>query len=288
MKHGALFLIHKPKIKSLEWHAPRKKKVCHDMSKGKETLVVFFDYQVLVYYEIIKEGVTINKQEYKEILVRLQWKLLHDNAPAHRAIIVQDYLAKHSVSVLPHPPYSPDIASCDFFFFPKLKITLKWRRFSSSSEVIENAKSGKLGNVHTKNEDTVALRKFREQIKVELGTKDGDRIVLTGLHGRGNVETKRAYPADNEVNRPDKRRQTSDDVRAYPANMRSTVASTRRQTSGDVTLEYIKRACPAAKEVSQFSRCKIADSSSRQIVSGWPAGRNLVSAFPLSDASVSL
>ncbi|UYV70042.1 hypothetical protein LAZ67_7001564 [Cordylochernes scorpioides] len=37
-----------------------------------------------------------------------------------------------------------------------------------------NLISGKLGNVHTKNEDTVALRKFREQIKVELGAKDGE------------------------------------------------------------------------------------------------------------------
>ncbi|UYV84641.1 hypothetical protein LAZ67_X002935 [Cordylochernes scorpioides] len=78
-----------------------------------------------VYYEFIKEGITINKQAYKEILVRLrdakrrkinqlfnskQLKLLHDNAPAHRAIIVQDYSAKHSVSVLPHSPYSTDIA----------------------------------------------------------------------------------------------------------------------------------------------------------------------------------
>ncbi|UYV61610.1 hypothetical protein LAZ67_1005533 [Cordylochernes scorpioides] len=70
-----------------------------------------------------------------------QWKLLHDNAPAHRAIIVQDYLAKHSVSVLPHPPYSPDITPCDFFFFPKLKMTLKGRRFSSSSEVIDNVRA---------------------------------------------------------------------------------------------------------------------------------------------------
>ncbi|UYV74766.1 hypothetical protein LAZ67_12000886 [Cordylochernes scorpioides] len=144
------------KKQSLEWHTPssRKKKVRLDKSKGKVMLVVFFDYQGLVYYEFIKEGFTINKQTYKEILVRLrdakrrkrnqlfkskQWKLLHDNAPAHRAIIVQDYLAKHSVSVLSHPPYSPDIAPCDFFFFPKLKMTLKGRRFSSSSKVIENA-----------------------------------------------------------------------------------------------------------------------------------------------------
>ncbi|UYV64665.1 CLCN3 [Cordylochernes scorpioides] len=69
-----------------------------DKSKGKVMLVVFFDYQGLVYYEFIKEGVTINKQAYKKILVRLrdairrkrnqlfkskQWKLLHDYAPAH-------------------------------------------------------------------------------------------------------------------------------------------------------------------------------------------------------------
>ncbi|UYV68877.1 hypothetical protein LAZ67_6001411 [Cordylochernes scorpioides] len=67
------------------------------------------------------------------------WKLLNDNVPAYRAIIVQDYLTKHSVSVLPHSPYSPNIAPCDFFFFKKLKMTLKGRRFSSSSEVIENA-----------------------------------------------------------------------------------------------------------------------------------------------------
>ncbi|UYV80663.1 hypothetical protein LAZ67_19001307 [Cordylochernes scorpioides] len=36
-----------------------------------------------------------------------------------------------------------------------------------------------LGMSTQKNEDTVALRKFREQIKVELGAKDGDRRILT-------------------------------------------------------------------------------------------------------------
>ncbi|UYV82453.1 hypothetical protein LAZ67_21002238 [Cordylochernes scorpioides] len=152
MKHGAFFLIHKPK--NNHSNGTHQKKVRLDKSEGKVMLVVSFDYQGLVYYEFIKEGITINKQAYKEILVRLrdaiirkrnqlfkskQWKLLHDNVPAHRAIIFQDYLAKHSVSVLPHPPYSPDIAPCDFFFFSKLKMTLKGRRFSSSSEVIENA-----------------------------------------------------------------------------------------------------------------------------------------------------
>ncbi|UYV72454.1 hypothetical protein LAZ67_9003209 [Cordylochernes scorpioides] len=114
------------KKQTLEWHtpsSPRMKKVHLDKSKGKCFSII------KVYYEFIKEGNSINKQ----------WKLLHDNAPAHRAIIVQDNLPKHPVSVLPHPPYSPDIAPCDFFFFPKLKMTLKGRRFSSPSEVIEIA-----------------------------------------------------------------------------------------------------------------------------------------------------
>ncbi|UYV84152.1 hypothetical protein LAZ67_X001346 [Cordylochernes scorpioides] len=104
---------------------------------------VYFRKDIL----IRAESRNINVYFRKDILIRAEsrnitlqyWKLLHDNELAHRAIIVRDYLVKHSVSVLPHPSYSPDIAPCDFFFFPKLKMTLKGRRFSSSSEVIENA-----------------------------------------------------------------------------------------------------------------------------------------------------
>ena len=29
------------------------------------------------------------------------------------------------ITMLPHPPYSPDLASCDFFLFPKIKTHLK-------------------------------------------------------------------------------------------------------------------------------------------------------------------
>jgi hypothetical protein len=28
-----------------------------------------------------------------------------------------EFLAKHSIPVVPHPPYSPDLAPCDFFLF---------------------------------------------------------------------------------------------------------------------------------------------------------------------------
>jgi hypothetical protein len=34
---------------------------------------------------------------------------------------VQAFLANKSIQVLPHPPYSPDLAPADFFLFPVLK-----------------------------------------------------------------------------------------------------------------------------------------------------------------------
>ena len=44
---------------------------------------------------------------------------LHDNAPSHSATIVKQFLAQRKVTVLDHPPYSPDLAAADYFLFPK-------------------------------------------------------------------------------------------------------------------------------------------------------------------------
>ena len=38
-----------------------------------------------------------------------------DNAPVHNSILVTDYLTKMGIKTVPHPPYSPDFASCDFW-----------------------------------------------------------------------------------------------------------------------------------------------------------------------------
>jgi hypothetical protein len=40
---------------------------------------------------------------------------------------------------VPHPSYSLDLAPADFFLFPKLKTTLKGRRFQTIEEIQENA-----------------------------------------------------------------------------------------------------------------------------------------------------
>ena len=44
-----------------------------------------------------------------------------DNAPVHNSILVTHYLTKMGIKTVPHRPYSPDLAPCDFLLFPKLR-----------------------------------------------------------------------------------------------------------------------------------------------------------------------
>ena len=41
-------------------------------------------------------------------------------ALVHNSILVTDYLTKMGIKTVPHPPYSLDIAPCDFWLFPTL------------------------------------------------------------------------------------------------------------------------------------------------------------------------
>jgi hypothetical protein len=58
------------------------------------------------------------------------WFLHHDNASAHSALFVLEFLTKSNMNVIPHLPYSPDLVPCDFFHFPELKTVLKEWRFN--------------------------------------------------------------------------------------------------------------------------------------------------------------
>lgn len=55
--------------------------------------------------------------------------------PAHLALSVKQFLAEKQIAVLEHLPYSPDLAPCDFFLFPKVKSALKGTRFTSLPDV---------------------------------------------------------------------------------------------------------------------------------------------------------
>jgi len=50
-----------------------------------------------------------------------------------------NFLGKNETTVVLQPPYSPDLAPADFFLFPKLKSTLKGRRFDTIDEIQKNS-----------------------------------------------------------------------------------------------------------------------------------------------------
>jgi transposase len=64
------------------------------------------------------------------------WFFLHDNAPAHRSLLVKDFLANNKATRLERPPYSPDLAAVDFYLFPRLKSALKGRRSYYATDII--------------------------------------------------------------------------------------------------------------------------------------------------------
>jgi hypothetical protein len=44
-----------------------------------------------------------------------RWFVLHDNAPAHRSVLVTDFLSNSNVTALEHPIL---LAPADFYLFP--------------------------------------------------------------------------------------------------------------------------------------------------------------------------
>ena len=77
------------------------------------------------------------------------WQLHHDNVPTHASCLRQNFLVKHQITQVTQPPYSPDLAPCDFWLFPKLKSPLKGKRFQTVDEIQENATGQLMENGRT-------------------------------------------------------------------------------------------------------------------------------------------
>jgi len=73
-----------------------------------------------------------------ELFANNTWILHHDNAPAHTALPLREYLATKQIIVFEHPAYSPDLAPSDFFMFPKIKEILKGRHFDDIVDIRNN------------------------------------------------------------------------------------------------------------------------------------------------------
>ena len=47
------------------------------------------------------------------------------NAPPQKTKKVNEFFMKKRISLINHPPHSPDLSPCDYFLFPKLKTKMK-------------------------------------------------------------------------------------------------------------------------------------------------------------------
>lgn len=120
------------------------------MSTKKVLYAIFFSCDGIAIQVPVPKGKCVTGRYYRDVVLKKLKKyyqkrrtvtgfkhvrLLHDNAPAHTSQIVREFLKSEKVTVLPHPPYSPDLAPCDFFLFPKLKNFLSGRRYNSRQAV---------------------------------------------------------------------------------------------------------------------------------------------------------
>ena len=167
------------KRQSSQWKSPtspRPKKARQVKSNLKSMIITFFDIKGIVHKEFVPTGQTVNSGFYCEVLRRLRekvrrhrpelwreqtWLLHHDNAPAHTALLTQQFLAANKIPVIPHPPYSPDLAPCDFFLFPKMKLKLKGRRFDTIEEI--QAETQKVLDTLTEKDFQEAFQKWRRR-----------------------------------------------------------------------------------------------------------------------------
>ena len=92
--------------------------------------------QAAYYLEVLKR--LKRKVASKRSAIKDDRKLHHDNASSHTANLVTDYLARVRLSVVPQPPYSPDLSPSDFFLFPRLKRALKGKHWDSIQDIQQN------------------------------------------------------------------------------------------------------------------------------------------------------
>ncbi len=144
---------------SKEWlpkgtHAERPLKAIRNRSTKKVMVTVFMDYKGPVLVQFKPPGESITADAYCETLKLLKerirhkrpekWTprapeqtfiLHHDNALVHTAAKSLALIGMSNINMLPHPPYSPNLAVLDYWLFPRLKAELRGHRFQNLERI---------------------------------------------------------------------------------------------------------------------------------------------------------
>lgn len=103
---------------------------------SKTMVTIFFRTTGPVIIDCMNKGETITARYYIENCLKplvkelnkqrptsgtKNIKILHDNAKPHAAEKTISYLNQEDITIIRHPPYSPDLAPCDFWLFDLIK-----------------------------------------------------------------------------------------------------------------------------------------------------------------------
>ena len=117
----------------------------------KIMVTIFLNGDGLQFIDLKPQGVKINAEYFLHNIIQKlenldvtnaakkqkQTMLLHyDNAPSHNANMVTNYLIKTTFRKVPHPPYSPDLAICDFGVFGTAKNYMQGKRFGTEEALL--------------------------------------------------------------------------------------------------------------------------------------------------------
>lgn len=124
-------------------------KVIRGRSVGKRMVASFFRKNGHVATVPLEDRKTVNSDWYTTICLPKVFEELrvtsrkrkivlhHDNASSHTSALTRAYLENEKIDLMDHPPYSPDLAPCDFYLFPNVKKKLRGKRFSSAEVAVE-------------------------------------------------------------------------------------------------------------------------------------------------------
>lgn len=116
----------------------------------KVMLCVWWDWKGILYYELLPQNQTINSDRYCSQLDQLDAAIKEkrpelanrkgvvfhqDNARPHVSLRTRQKLLELGWDVLPHPPYSPDVAPSDYHLFRSLQNFLNCKNFTSLNDL---------------------------------------------------------------------------------------------------------------------------------------------------------
>ena len=143
------FYVNKKQKKA--WVSPTKQprpRAKSEIHQTKVMLSVWWDQSGVVHHELLPKNMTINAELYCQQLQRVKAAieekrsrlnnevlLQHDNARPHVAKMTKSVIEELGWEILPHPPYSPDLAPTDFHLFCSLSNHLSGHIFESNAAI---------------------------------------------------------------------------------------------------------------------------------------------------------